>query len=95
MTRCPFLPCAPNPTTGFFFLLPRAKVDRTPDSVEEAAKLVISAGLIQPEEAQARFRTLADAAWANGVALRIEALEPSPDGQPARSSRTAASRSKR
>ncbi len=44
-----FLPCAPNPTTGFFFYLPKAdvvEIDMTPD---EAAKLVMSAGLIQPE----------------------------------------------
>jgi len=44
-----FMPCAPNPTTGFFFLLPRSKVIDLPISVEEATKLVISAGLIQPE----------------------------------------------
>ncbi|MDQ0468821.1 DUF502 domain-containing protein [Labrys wisconsinensis] len=44
-----FMPCAPNPTTGFFFLLPRAKVIELPISIEEGTKLVISAGLIQPE----------------------------------------------
>jgi uncharacterized membrane protein len=44
-----FMPCAPNPTTGFFFLLPRSKVIELPISVEQATKLVISAGLIQPE----------------------------------------------
>ena len=43
------MPCAPNPTTGFFFLLPRSKVIELPISVEEATKLVISAGLIQPD----------------------------------------------
>lgn len=44
-----FMPCAPNPTTGFFFLLPRSKVIDLPISIEEGTKLVISAGLIQPE----------------------------------------------
>lgn len=44
-----FMPCAPNPTTGFFFLLPKSKVIELPISVEQATKLVISAGLIQPE----------------------------------------------
>jgi uncharacterized membrane protein len=44
-----FMPCAPNPTTGFFFLMPRAQVIELPISVEEGTKLVISAGLIQPE----------------------------------------------
>jgi len=44
-----FLPCAPNPTTGFFFYLPKAEVIEIPLSPDEAAKLVMSAGLIQPE----------------------------------------------
>ena len=44
-----FMPCAPNPTTGFFFLLPKAKVIELSISIEAATKLVISAGLIQPE----------------------------------------------
>jgi uncharacterized membrane protein len=44
-----FMPCAPNPTTGFFFLLPKSKVIELSISVEAATKLVISAGLIQPE----------------------------------------------
>jgi uncharacterized membrane protein len=45
-----FLPCSPNPTTGFFFYLPRKDVIEISISVEEAAKLVMSAGLIQPED---------------------------------------------
>ncbi len=47
-----FLPCAPNPTTGFFFYLPKADVIEISMSPDEAAKLVMSAGLIQPEEQQ-------------------------------------------
>ena len=45
-----FLPCTPNPTTGFFFYLPRADVIELAMSVDDAAKLVMSAGLIQPDE---------------------------------------------
>jgi uncharacterized membrane protein len=45
-----FLPCAPNPTTGFFFYLPKADVIEISMTPDEAAKLVMSAGLIQPEE---------------------------------------------
>ena len=48
-----FLPCAPNPTTGFFFYLPRADIREIPISVDDAAKLVMSAGVIQPEDPQA------------------------------------------
>ncbi len=44
-----FMPCAPNPTTGFFFFLPRSRVIELPITIEEGTKLVISAGLIQPE----------------------------------------------
>ncbi len=43
-----FLPCTPNPTTGFFFYLPRREVVEVAISVEDGAKLVMSAGLIQP-----------------------------------------------
>lgn len=43
-----FLPCSPNPTTGFFFYLPRREVIELSISVEDAAKLVVSAGLIPP-----------------------------------------------
>lgn len=44
-----FLPCTPNPTTGFFFYLPRREVIELAMSVDDAAKLVMSAGLIQPD----------------------------------------------
>ena len=43
-----FLPCTPNPTTGFFFYLPRREVVELSISVEDGAKLIMSAGLIQP-----------------------------------------------
>lgn len=47
-----FLPCTPNPTTGFFFYLPRSEIIELTMSVDEAAKLVMSAGVIQPEKFQ-------------------------------------------
>ena len=59
-----FLPCTPNPTTGFFFYLPRRDVIELPMSVDDAAKLVMSAGVIQPADMQGRLRTLADLARA-------------------------------
>lgn len=59
-----FLPCTPNPTTGFFFYLPRRDVIELTMSVDDAAKLVMSAGLIQSEESQRRFQALAEAARA-------------------------------
>jgi uncharacterized membrane protein len=43
-----FLPCTPNPTTGFYFFIKRSEVIELPITVDEGAKLVMSAGLIQP-----------------------------------------------
>ncbi|MBK0326974.1 DUF502 domain-containing protein [Rhodobacteraceae bacterium F11138] len=43
-----FLPTTPNPTSGFLLFLPREDVIELDMSVEEAAKLVISAGLVYP-----------------------------------------------
>jgi uncharacterized membrane protein len=43
-----FLPCTPNPTTGFFFYVARSAVIELDLPVEAAAKLIMSAGLIQP-----------------------------------------------
>lgn len=44
-----FLPCTPNPTTGFYFYLPVDEVIEIPMPPDQAAKLIVSAGLIQPE----------------------------------------------
>ncbi len=45
-----FLPTTPNPTSGFLLFLPRQDVIELDMSVEDAAKLVISAGLVYPAE---------------------------------------------
>jgi uncharacterized membrane protein len=54
-----FMPCAPNPTTGFFFYLPRREVIEIGMSVDDAAKLVMSAGVIQPEDPQGGLHAMA------------------------------------
>jgi len=43
-----FLPTTPNPTSGFLLFVPAADVIELTMSVEDAAKLVISAGLVNP-----------------------------------------------
>ena len=43
-----FLPTTPNPTSGFLLFLPKSDVKELDMSVEDAAKLVISAGLVYP-----------------------------------------------
>ena len=55
-----FLPCVPNPTTGFYFYLPARDVIEIPMHPEDAAKLIMSCGVIQPE-GQAALATLAEA----------------------------------
>lgn len=43
-----FLPTTPNPTSGFLLMLPEEDVIELDMSLEEAAKLIISAGLVYP-----------------------------------------------
>jgi uncharacterized membrane protein len=43
-----FMPCTPNPTTGFFFYVPRHEVIDLDITVEQAMQLIMSAGIIQP-----------------------------------------------
>lgn len=45
-----FLPTTPNPTSGFLLFVPKKDVKYLDMSVEDGAKLVISAGLVNPEE---------------------------------------------
>lgn len=49
-----FLPTTPNPTSGFLLFVPRAEVIELDMSVEDAAKLIISAGLVTPEDLRAQ-----------------------------------------
>ena len=44
-----FFPTTPNPTTGFFIVYPLEKVVFSSLSVEEAVRIVISAGLVAPD----------------------------------------------
>ena len=56
-----FLPTTPNPTSGFLLFVPEKDVIILDMSVEEAAKLVISAGLVVPQY-QKKLKDLADGA---------------------------------
>jgi uncharacterized membrane protein len=44
-----FLPCTPNPTTGFYLFLPASQVIEVALTPEEGAKLIMSCGVIQPD----------------------------------------------
>ena len=43
-----FVPTTPNPTSGFLLFFPKADIVELDMSIEDAAKLVISAGLVYP-----------------------------------------------
>jgi uncharacterized membrane protein len=64
-----FLPTTPNPTSGFLLFVPREDVVTLDMSVEDAAKLVISAGLVVPPTAEER---------AAGAARRTSSGAPAP-----------------
>ena len=73
-----FLPCSPNPTTGFFFYVARKALIELDINAEQAATLVMSAGMIQPGgqgDGPKRLAGLADMAQAANAAkaARIEA----------------------
>jgi uncharacterized membrane protein len=72
-----FLPCTPNPTTGFFFYVPRRDVIDLDITVEQAMSLLISAGIIQPgsEDSQGKLAALAQQARAAKAARKAA---PSP-----------------
>lgn len=73
-----FLPCAPNPTTGFFFYVPRSKIVEIELSAEDAATLIMSAGMVQPgADPQKRNAALAGMAQAARVA-NSTSLQPAP-----------------
>jgi uncharacterized membrane protein len=43
-----YVPTTPNPTSGFFLMLPRAEVIELDMSVDEALKYVVSMGVVSP-----------------------------------------------
>jgi uncharacterized membrane protein len=59
-----FMPCTPNPTTGFFFYVRRKDIIELDISVEEAMTLIMSAGMAQPgsENAQKKLSTIIETA---------------------------------
>lgn len=74
-----FLPCAPNPTTGFFFYVPKSKLIEIDMTTENAATLIMSAGVVQPgsNDAQKKIAALAEMAQASNAA-RAATIAPAP-----------------
>ena len=69
-----FLPTTPNPTSGFLLFVPRRDVVTLHMTIEEGIKLVISGGLVTPEDPRAR--TTRDRNVINSRLDEPEVLEP-------------------
>ena len=54
-----FLPCTPNPTTGFFFYVQRKDIIELDITVESAMTLLMSAGMAQPNGGDAQKKMAA------------------------------------
>jgi uncharacterized membrane protein len=68
-----FMPCTPNPTTGFFFYVPRSKIVELDITVESAMTLIMSAGMVQPGDQQKKLANLAAQAQAAQAAQAARA----------------------
>ncbi len=72
-----FMPCTPNPTTGFFFYVPRRDVVDLDITVEQAMQLLMSAGIIQPGgDQQNNLASLADTTRAAQAARSAAPTSP-------------------
>jgi uncharacterized membrane protein len=89
-----FMPCTPNPTTGFLMYVPKSEVVILDMSIEDGAKLIVSAGLVVPEYDRKLVTVNGDTIDATIANPTIAQVAPKVD-QPARSKRTASSRPNR
>src|SRR5437870_1889004 len=74
-----FMPCTPNPTTGFFFYVPRRDLIELDITVEAAMTLLMSAGMAQPGgngDPQKRLAAMADTARAAQATRANREAEP-------------------
>jgi len=53
-----YVPTTPNPTSGFFLMMPRASVRPLKMTVDAALKHIISMGVVAPDEPAAEVRNL-------------------------------------
>ncbi len=80
-----FMPCTPNPTTGFLMYVRKSEVVMLDMTIEEGARLIVSAGLVTPPVVKARL------VGPDGLPLEIANPElETAAAQPARNSRSTA-----
>jgi uncharacterized membrane protein len=78
-----FMPCTPNPTTGFLMYVRKSEVVMLDMTIEEGARLIVSAGLVAPD-----LKTKQAGPKGGPIKISNPTLE---EAQPARSKRTASS----
>lgn len=78
-----FMPCTPNPTTGFLMYVRKSEVVMLDMTIEEGARLIVSAGLVAPDVKKKEV-----VAKGGAITISNPTLE---EAQPARSRRTASS----
>lgn len=85
-----FMPCTPNPTTGFLMYVYRSEIVMLDMTIEDGAKLIVSAGLVVPPLSPG-------VTTRDGTPFKGTIANPMPSEvvQPARKSRTASSRPNR
>ena len=71
-----FMPCTPNPTTGFFFYVPRRDLIELDITVESAMTLLMSAGMVQPNGGADQQRRLAVLAQTARLAAQARTAAP-------------------
>jgi len=73
-----FMPCTPNPTTGFFFYVPRRDIIDLDITVEAAMTLLMSAGMVQPgaNDQQKKLAALAETARLSQAAQTSRTTAP-------------------
>ena len=83
-----FMPCTPNPTTGFLMYVYKSQIVVLDMTIEDGAKLIVSAGLVAPE--YKRPLPVKDGGSIDVAVANPQMVDAA--GQPARRSRTASSR---
>src|SRR5436309_14365167 len=71
-----FMPCTPNPTTGFFFYVARRDIIDLDITAEAAMTLLMSAGMVQPGDQQRKLAELADTARSARAAQASRTVAP-------------------
>ena len=61
-----FVPATPNPTTGFLLFIPEKDIRRLEMSVDDGIKLVISGGIVKPQEEDP------ESSWGTGTGIADE-----------------------